>query len=207
MALLLVCGSGRCGTSLVMQMLAAARVPIAGRYPMFEDHRTTSQCNPEWVAKQDGAIKLLDPHRYFPRDFRFPPTARAIWLTRDKKQQAKSWFKFNAFRDKIPNTTTIPEVIKKLKEAQKRGLAWCRRSLATPPLVLTFELAVNNPAAFAEQLVEHFNLPREYAGPMALQSVERPSTCIAGMLENDIARLGPRRVAEIVAEQRGIKDE
>jgi hypothetical protein len=37
---IVVAGLGRCGTSLVMQMLAAAGLPCVGSFPDFEDDRT-----------------------------------------------------------------------------------------------------------------------------------------------------------------------
>jgi hypothetical protein len=90
----IVCGFGRCGTSLVMQMLAAAEIPTTGRYPAFEAEQT----NPigfdgEWLAQQAGkAVKVLDPHR---PEIKFVrgPAYRVILLERNRRQQALSQLK------------------------------------------------------------------------------------------------------------------
>lgn len=90
---ILVCGFGRCGSSLLMQMLAAGDIPVTGEWPGFEDDRVGPDFDPAWIAAQHGrAVKLLDPqlfrHRFLPGDY------RVIWLDRDRRQQARSQAKF-----------------------------------------------------------------------------------------------------------------
>lgn len=90
---ILVCGFGRCGSSLVMQMLDAGGVPTIGEYPAFEDDRTGLDRDPQWIAAQCGkALKLLDPH--YPDGRLIPGNYKIIWLDRDHKQQARSQAKF-----------------------------------------------------------------------------------------------------------------
>lgn len=96
--IIIVAGFGRCGTSLVMQMLDAGGIPCLGWAPAFEDPRTkTTPPKGFWSVVVYGmAVKMLDPHR-------FGPTAlpsvdiphRIIWLHRHHDQQAKSIAKFS----------------------------------------------------------------------------------------------------------------
>lgn len=91
---LLVAGLGRCGTSLVMQMLRAAGVPVAGRAPAFEDIPVApSGVDVDWLNAQRGrAVKWIDPVVTpipNPEDWRY----RVIFLNRDAEQQAMSQLK------------------------------------------------------------------------------------------------------------------
>lgn len=91
---ILVAGLGRCGSSLVMQMLNAGGVPTIGLYPAFEDESEVAlRGDPAaWHALTAGkAVKILDPH------LTPPPAAgsyRTILLTRSIEEQAKSMLKF-----------------------------------------------------------------------------------------------------------------
>jgi len=95
--ILAVCGGGRCGTSLVMQMLAAAGVPWLGTPVSGEDDRFRHHLDA--IAQARGhAVKLLCP----PLDpDNIPPAVAAervawIWLRRDASQQAESHGKWLA---------------------------------------------------------------------------------------------------------------
>ena len=90
---LLVCGFGRCGSSLVMQMLAAGGMPVAGEWPAFEDE-VASPSNParDWAGAAGKAVKVIDPFRIRLPEGRCP----AIWLDRDRREQARSQAKFAA---------------------------------------------------------------------------------------------------------------
>lgn len=91
---LLVCGFGRCGSSLVMQMLDAGGYPVTGTRPAYEDDVALLENRSHasrWRSYAGRAVKLLDPHiGKIPRDIPF----RALWLDRDRKEQAKSQAKF-----------------------------------------------------------------------------------------------------------------
>lgn len=90
---LLVAGLGRCGTSLVMQMLAGAGLPCVGEFPAYEVPELNHQEPPlAWLEAQRGkAMKVLNPHLT-----RIPPEFEApvIWLDRNVREQAKSQAKF-----------------------------------------------------------------------------------------------------------------
>ena len=91
---ILVCGFGRCGSSLMMQMLRAGGVPVTGEWPAFEDDHASPfehSIDATWLASIPGAaVKVLDPHKiHIPIG-----SYRAIWMARDAGQQAQSQAKF-----------------------------------------------------------------------------------------------------------------
>lgn len=94
---LFVTGLGRCGTTMVMQMLQAAGVPCAGTYPAFEDVPVTpSAVDHEWLAQQAGrAVKWIDPTVTRVRH----ANGAAIFLSRDPAEQAKSQLKMLGARN------------------------------------------------------------------------------------------------------------
>ena len=90
----IVTGLGRCGTSLVMQMLHAGGMACAGEYPAFEPEETNpASFDAAYVAAQPGKeVKLLNLHwqevQLAPAEYRF------IVLRRDPREQARSHAKF-----------------------------------------------------------------------------------------------------------------
>lgn len=89
---IIVTGFGRCGTSMVMQMLAAGGVPCTGQAPAYEDASIALQKIPAEVLEtlRGKAVKQLDVHR-FGLASREP---LVILMRRDPIQQAKSIAKF-----------------------------------------------------------------------------------------------------------------
>lgn len=93
---LFVCGLGRCGTTLVMRMLAAGGAPVAGEAPTFERYTHNELAAPATLAEVRGrAVKVLDPQRlgFFHPLFDLRPR-HAILLSRDTAEQAKSQIHF-----------------------------------------------------------------------------------------------------------------
>lgn len=86
----IVTGHGRCGSSLVMQMLEAGGVPVRGAYPAFED--------PSYQGKE-----LRDGRAWKCLDIQIPQLApkrgnyRWILCTRNHREQAASQIKFAQF--------------------------------------------------------------------------------------------------------------
>lgn len=93
---LIVSGLGRCGTSLVMQMLDAAGYPVFGEYPAYESDETSAENITRAFLDQHEckAIKVLDPQRAPDRIFQ---GSRVIFLTRNLEQQVLSQIKFANF--------------------------------------------------------------------------------------------------------------
>lgn len=126
---ILVCGFGRCGSSLMMQMLAAGGVPTTGKWPDYEDGHAGvigGSIDAAWLESVRGhAIKVLDPHRVsIPRgDY------GAIWLDRDPMEQARSQAKFLSLMAGIPSNrhttralaasyaTDKPKALRSLRDA------------------------------------------------------------------------------------------
>jgi hypothetical protein len=71
-----------------MQMIKAAGVPCAGRFPDFDDSRESGSLSVEYVeSRRSCAIKLLDPHEtLLPSGYRY----RFVFMKRNRRQQALS---------------------------------------------------------------------------------------------------------------------
>jgi len=89
----LVCGHGRCGSSLMMQMLQAGGFPVFGDYPAFEPDEVGFSRNTETLLPliEGRAAKILDPQL---TQWPALPNVRVIWLDRDRNNQALSQVKF-----------------------------------------------------------------------------------------------------------------
>ena len=80
-----ITGLGRCGTSLVMQMLDVIDAPVLGKPPWYEPSKTMAEnYKPWWMKRQKGKfVKLINPQQ-----FEFPKRGyRILWLNRDPEQQ------------------------------------------------------------------------------------------------------------------------
>ena len=63
MSTVIVSGLGRCGTSLVMQMLAAGGIDCYGPFPAYEPEGLGMGRDLPSLLALRKAFKLLDPHR------------------------------------------------------------------------------------------------------------------------------------------------
>lgn len=90
---LFVCGFGRCGSSLVMQMLAAGGYPVLGDFPAYEPEIANLDRNPEKLirAASGNAVKVLDPQI---TEWPLGAFAKVIFVSRNHRQQAMSQVKF-----------------------------------------------------------------------------------------------------------------
>ena len=90
----IVAGLPRCGSSLTMQMLAAAGIPCDGDYPGFEGeacHKALHNQFGPWVERMRGkAFKFLDPHHSAGFVAWLPVGSIVFYLRRDPAQQAIS---------------------------------------------------------------------------------------------------------------------
>lgn len=153
----LVCGFGRCGSSLVMQMLEAGGIPGTGAYPAFEHEETSAVLRGEtidaaWLDAQVGkAVKVLDPQRG-----RIPAGTpmRAIWMTRNADQQAASHAKlmstmFGGFGIPLPREDRRA-IIRGYEADLPRAIRVLRHACAAPPLRVHFEAALLSPLIVAK---------------------------------------------------------
>ena len=152
----LLCGSGRCGSSLVMQMLHAGGVEVVGHAPYFEPKETMwHQFNVEWLIKQTGVVKLLDP---IPALFKFPPGEyRTIWLTRNTKEQAKSILKFTMNEREVPKEDQDLDKIERniLFQHRVNNEALCQLG---PVYTLPFKQLLMDSRGTAQRILEYFLL-------------------------------------------------
>jgi len=145
---ILVEGLGRCGSSLMMQILAKAGIKCAGLYPSYED---TGVLEPVKELRDGfyrgfgaGAIKCVDPHR-------FPPPSNmeavVIWMDRNPREQAKSALKLMSYL--APGQVNLSRGMLRLLArsfvedrsiAQKAGLV-----RSAPVIEITFEELIEHP--------------------------------------------------------------
>lgn len=145
---LFVVGLGRCGTTMVMQMLDAAGVPCAGTQPAFEDIPVApSGVDHEWLAEQAGrAVKWIDPtvtkvrHR----------NGAAIFMSGDPVEQAKSQLKILGAR----NDRTTRRAMSKFIQRDTRYARTIVSNLFGAHFVLPlhFEKVLRDPAYGAFQM-------------------------------------------------------
>jgi len=185
----IVAGFGRCGSSLVMQMLQAAGVPCIGGFPDFEVPEVCAcPVRMEWLNHYpEYAFKLLDPHRCtLPKEL----SACAIWLNRDTEEQAKSQVKFISLM--MPGLPAISR--RHLKEWEKSLRNDKRAAIGTisrfPYIELSFESLVTVPEEGAEDIAR-FLKPHWDLNPklMAAKVIRRHPACQSGLnIELDAVR-------------------
>ncbi|MGS4945563.1 hypothetical protein ACVDG3_08795 [Meridianimarinicoccus sp. RP-17] len=152
-----VAGLGRCGTTMVMAMLDAGGIPVAGEPPDYEDMRLRPGItDTRWLAGQSGrVVKWIDPTTTFVPDGRYGPIA---WLDRNPEEQARSQLKLVAADQ--PGMSVSRRLrrawvaslrgdrVKARREVQRRGTV----------LTLSFEAILRDPHKSAESLAAHFAL-------------------------------------------------
>jgi hypothetical protein len=176
-----VCGFGRCGSSLVMQMLDVAGLRCAGFYPAFEVE------HPLRATFDHDAIKWLNPQ---PGDGIVPRECRAVWLDRNAKQQAQSVSKFL----KAASRPISPKSERGYREAfgedRPTSLAYVRRATLDHVLVMRFEDLIARPLESAQQLAVFVG--QGDPEKMAAVVMDRGPECLPGLLEEELAKRGKR---------------
>jgi hypothetical protein len=179
----IVAGFGRCGSSLVMQMLAAGgmRTPYS-EFPAYEITRGTPVIISELYG---GAVKVLDPHINRPP---VGPTYRWIWLDRDPVEQAKSMAKFfhAAKPADLPDFTAdqVGKLAESFKRDQPRANAvMLEYTQCSGILKLRFEAILHDPA-WAAHLLKGF-CPGAMLDEKAMVAAVHPRgpECLPYMLE------------------------
>ena len=164
----LVCGFGRCGSSLVMQMLRAGGMLVTGEWPGFEDDRSgLTTFDSRWIAAQGGsAVKFLDPQVQVQDRLLARGSYRSIWLDRDLEQQALSVAKFHRTLLGIETSRRARRaIIASYQRDRPRALAILR---AHGPVIETrFEDLLLSPATATRTLadfcsISHAKLPLMY---------------------------------------------
>lgn len=183
---IIIAGSGRCGTSVVMQMLHAAGVPCIGTWPDFECLDTVGLLHddPDGFkrAVEGKAVKILDPHRYRLPDF---GDATCIWLKRNPTEQAKSVLKLlhTGFSSRVENNRKSRRAITQNLRLEQRIVPRLLRKCVGRMSTIDFEMIIREPSAFAAVLCEYLGLDPEKAPLMARQVLKREPNCLPYMLE------------------------
>ncbi len=185
----LVCGFGRCGTSLVMQMLNVGGIETTGEWPAFETPESNLSCfDGDWIANQRGkAVKVLDPHR---PQCHLPATGpyRIVWLDRNHEQQAKSQVKILRLMMGIPvGRNAWRAFAGSFKADRPAALAALKR--LGPVMTLHFEEILGNSGSAAALIRNH--LGAGDAEKMAGAIRPRTANCLPD-LAMELALIGLR---------------
>ena len=171
-----VSGFGRCGSSLVMQMLHAAGFPVTGDYPSFE----CEEYNMGVVPPPAGASKILN------LDCTPPPGGpyRWIWLDRSPTQQAKSQAKLLRELAGIRMSRQKVRAMACSYAPGRQDSFKAMRRLGGPILVLSFEGLVSNPRNAAESIAAFVSCGNieEMAGVVRKRGPE----CLPYLLEAEL---------------------
>jgi len=151
---LVVAGLGRCGASMVMQMLHRGGFPCVGAWPAFEVHAARERLSAEFVSSCAGeALKVLDPHRVG-----LPGSVRVIWMDRNLGEQARSQIKFASFMHS--GMRGDRDARRRLALALERDTALALEAIGQRPLIrLSFEEVLEKPRTAALLLAEFAGMP------------------------------------------------
>lgn len=185
---IIIGGLGRCGSTLLMQMLSSVDVPTVGFHPDWECMETQHLLEYDpwaWEASVRGkAVKVLDAHRWT-----MPPiaNARLIWLSRDADEQAKSMLKLlqAMFAGIDASRSSRRQLAKSIRFdtalARKALMVAC--GLDVPVLGLTFETILSQPKFVAGQIAEYLGLGEGDEQVMAAQVLKRTPECLPYLAE------------------------
>lgn len=184
---LIIAGLGRCGTSLTMQMLDRGGFPVMGDYPSYEGYFNHQlEIKQSTVDEAAGkALKVIDPHLAVAENGINFSNCKAIYLTRDLDQQARSQIKMASLM-----FSGGPDYSRKRVRAMKSGLARQNHQAAKafdPRNCLTwrFESLLKNPEGFLST-VSKFTGRDINIGEGIKAVVHRRPECLAGFLELDL---------------------
>lgn len=193
---IVVAGLGRCGTSLMMQMLHAGGVPCVGNWPDFETNASMfGRFDPKaFSALRGKAIKLITP-----ADLPIGPMPRhiVIWLDRDPQEQARSQLKMldGIGAPVANNRKSMRAFVAGLRHDRPLNMAAVGVG-RLPNLRLSFERLITRPAHTVAAL-EAFLLSYGYdtVDGRAMQQQIRPrsAACYPGMMEFELLRFERQR--------------
>lgn len=184
---IVVAGQGRCGTSLMMQMLYAAGVPCVGNWPDFETGASSfGGFDPTAFAALRGkAIKLITPAELPIGEM---PNHIVIWLDRDPEEQARSQLKMVAsfVRHVDMSRKNIRAMAAGNRRERAPNMAAIGANGRCPTLILSFEHLLTEPTD-ASIRIDAFLHEHDYRGlnfeAMRRQIRLRSPACYPGMME------------------------
>ena len=147
--ILIVAGLGRCGSSLMMNMLHKGGMEtVCGNNLSFETEKIMGlPQDHQWLEECYGkAVKVLDPHRWqVPKDY----DCLFIWMGRNYEEQAKSQHKMvAAILGQSPklDRKTLRKYVRILKRDETKCAALLK---GRPVLGISFEMLLQNPVKVA----------------------------------------------------------
>ena len=178
---IIIAGLGRCGSSLVMQMLHAAGVDCVGEFPDFEDgdvQRLLEDDPAAFAEATEGrAVKILNAHRW-----KLPPMqgSMLLWLDRNTREQAKSMIKllssqFSIIQQDRRSIGALAASIKKDAPKARKALEQACDSMAAQ---IDFENLVERPNLTSVALAVHLDMKARDIAKMAGVVEPRSAKCL-----------------------------
>lgn len=186
-----VSGFQRCGSSLLMQMLAAGGMPIVHDPEMgYPSYETNLNLTGGSLNAYDGhALKWLEPEHAMPPPVPFD--MRVIWMSRDHKQQARSAVKFlRVVMGMALPGSTARDFAGSYDRSEARSIRlWERRAAVH---VLRFERLISDGLQCAEEIAAFIGNPLDVVA-MARQVRPRSPKCLPDLLETELISAGGLR--------------
>ncbi len=153
-SILLIAGLGRCGSTMVMEMLAAGGHPVVGSKPDFEEEAALPTLRSRGPQVYVGsAVKVLEMHRGCLSSLPGGARYRAVWLDRTPREQARSMSRFLAAAGAAPeNRAVIRRLERGLDRDRPVALTNLRNAVGDQLLMLRFEEILVDPLSIARRL-------------------------------------------------------
>lgn len=184
---LVVAGCGRCGSSLVMQMLAAGGVPTTGRFPAYEDADLVHAFEASGVLPA-RAVKVLAPFVSAENITSAPPSTSWVWVRRSLDPLWRSQQKFAAliFGAELGRDKRAAALLRDQLMREDRNVPAAIQRAGRPLLVVSFEDVLADPAQQARRLARFSGLEGFDVDAAAGVVVERSPDCYDGFLETKL---------------------
>ncbi|PBC01790.1 hypothetical protein [Mesorhizobium sp. WSM3860] len=187
---IVVGGLGRCGTSLMMQMLYAGGVSCVGEWPAFEGSASMfGSFDPNAFAALRGqAIKLIAPAEHPIFDM---PKHIVIWLDREPHEQAKSQLKMVSamFGSVATNRRSIRSMVAGIRSERPSNMAAVGAKSRCPTLLMSFERLLTQPTVATDAIaafLQSHGYKELNVSAMRRQIRRRYPTCYPGMMEIEL---------------------
>lgn len=148
-----VVGFGRCGSSMLMQMLRAGGVPIAGDVHPGSLELVGGIQASRTLDLAGKAVKLLDSVTYY--GLPAAPSWRFVWLDRDPVEQGRSHLKFVRALAADEDLTGVSVATFAASYSRDRATVIGDYRAAGCVLVMRYERVLMHPGAAARKLAKH----------------------------------------------------
>ena len=174
----IVTGFGRCGTSLVMQVLCAAGTECTGNWPLFENEEVfPTNFNKNWVADQKGkAVKVLEADNAAHKLDGLP--IRTIWVRRSYLQQARSMAKLASMvvQKSLPSEQELMMVAKQWKK--RTFMALTDFAKMGPLMIVDFEDLIYPMIDTYTKIAEFMDYPWIHDEEQAEEAMKKMIMCV-----------------------------